>query len=610
MDDRDEAKGQANSSGVTQSAAGAIPDISAEASRTQARQERTPVAARMLAHLAEPKLALPIIVAIGTLLFIVNLGGYPLYTKGEPREAVTIFDIVHGGGVILPMRAGVEIPSKPLMMHWIAALVSDAAGGVNEWTVRMPSAVFAIIGMVLCYWYISRLFETRSAFLSALILGTSIQYLQAGTGARVDMTLTFFMEVAFFELIMLAEGLSNCTLPLYLALTFAILSKGPVGLLLPALVGAIWIILWQRVDLIHRLRLGRGALLIAIVAGGWYVAAAAVGGMNFIDKQILAENFYRLFQSVAFHQGHAHAFYYEDGALLVGFLPWSPVALLAALQYFRGARRIDGRFGYLLCWFLAVLIFYNLPQSKRGVYLLALYPALSAIVALLLCDAADQRDTIHGWVEGLSRVAGAFYVAAGIAGIIGLVFLFGRPEMVESILSYFGFRAPKLPAALASATAAHWIFSLMLPLATITIGFFLLRAQPLMEKMVGAISVGVVCIALAANLVVEPAIANALSPKEFAQRVTEIAGIRPFGYFGSLNYAFAFYNGRDVKLIPPGGLYRQDLIVSPEAEWKLLPASIRNGFEIILRSNPTDPDGAGSLLLLKRTSHPAREFSV
>src|SRR6185437_646817 len=205
MDDRDEAEGQANSSGVTQSATGAICDISAEASRAQARQECTPVAARMLAHLAEPKLALPIIVAIGTLLFIANLGGYPLYTKGELREAVTIFDIVHGGGVILPMRAGVEIPSKPLMMHWIAALVSDAAGGVNEWTVRMPSAVFAIIGMVLCYWYISRLFETRSAFLSALILGTSIQYLQAGTGARVDMTLTFFMEVAFFELIMLAE---------------------------------------------------------------------------------------------------------------------------------------------------------------------------------------------------------------------------------------------------------------------------------------------------------------------------------------------------------------------------------------------------------------------
>src|SRR5438876_12218862 len=71
--------------------------------------------------IAEPALALALIAGIGAILFLLNIGSYPLYTKGEPREAVTIFDIVHGGGVILPMRAGVEIPSKPLLMHWLAA---------------------------------------------------------------------------------------------------------------------------------------------------------------------------------------------------------------------------------------------------------------------------------------------------------------------------------------------------------------------------------------------------------------------------------------------------------------------------------------------------------
>jgi len=84
-----------------------------------------------LQHLAEPRYAWPILLIVGVALFLVNLGGYPLYTKGEPREAVTVFDIVHGGGVILPQRAGVEIPSKPLLMHWMAALVSLVAGGVN-----------------------------------------------------------------------------------------------------------------------------------------------------------------------------------------------------------------------------------------------------------------------------------------------------------------------------------------------------------------------------------------------------------------------------------------------------------------------------------------------
>src|ERR1700674_1094144 len=104
---------------------------------------------RWLCYLAEPRHAVPILMIVGVALYLVNLGGYPFYTKGEPREAVTVFAIVHGGGVILPQRAGIEIPSKPLLMHWLAALISLVAGGVDEFSVRLPSAAFAIAGMMV-----------------------------------------------------------------------------------------------------------------------------------------------------------------------------------------------------------------------------------------------------------------------------------------------------------------------------------------------------------------------------------------------------------------------------------------------------------------------------
>ncbi len=186
-----------------------------------------------LAYIAEPRHAWPILLIFGVALYLVNLGGYPLYTKGEPREAVTVFDIVHGGGVILPQRAGVEIPSKPLLMHWMAALVSIVAGGVNEFSVRLPSAGLAIAGVIVCYFYVRRLFDDVTALFAALILATTFQYLQAGTGARVDMTLTFFMEVAFFEFILMAEGLTRRRMLLYVAIALAVLTKGPIGLILP-----------------------------------------------------------------------------------------------------------------------------------------------------------------------------------------------------------------------------------------------------------------------------------------------------------------------------------------------------------------------------------------
>ena len=74
-----------------------------------------------------------------------------------------MFDIVHGGGVILPQRAGVEIPSKPLLMHWIAAIVSLVMGSVNEFSVRLPSAGLAIAGVIVCYFYVRRLFDDVTA---------------------------------------------------------------------------------------------------------------------------------------------------------------------------------------------------------------------------------------------------------------------------------------------------------------------------------------------------------------------------------------------------------------------------------------------------------------
>src|SRR5229473_7567260 len=262
--------------------------------------------------LAEPPLVILVLTLVVIALLLVNLGGYPFYTKGEPREAVTVFNMLHGGGFILPLRAGIEVPSKPLLMHWLAAIVSILAGHVNEWTVRLPSALFAIGGMLAAYLYVRRLFDNRIGFLSALILGTTVQYLGAGSGARVDMTLTFFMEIALFEFILIAQGLTARRMTLYFAIAMAVLSKGPVGLILPALIALVWITIERRWELLRELRLGRGAALVALLAGGWYLAATVAGGMPFVHKQLLAENLFRFVRDNAFHQGHAHPFYYME----------------------------------------------------------------------------------------------------------------------------------------------------------------------------------------------------------------------------------------------------------------------------------------------------------
>jgi 4-amino-4-deoxy-L-arabinose transferase-like glycosyltransferase len=549
-------------------------------------------------RLASPPVALPLLSTCGVLLFMVNLGGYPLYTKGETREAVTVFDIVHGGGIILPMRAGVEVPSKPLMMHWLAALVSLAAGQVNEWTVRLPSAVFAILGLIVCYCYVRRLFDQRSALIAALMLGTSSQYLQAG-GARVDMTLTFFLEVALFHFLAIAEGLSWRTAPLYLAIAAAVLTKGPVGLVLPALVAIIWITANRRMEVLPKLRLGQGVLIVGALAGGWYLAAVASGGKTFVFKQVVAENLYRLFGKPGFNEGHAHPFYYVEGALFAGFMPWSPVAALAALQSWKQPHKVNARFGYMLVWFLAILVFFNLPQSKRGVYLLALYPALSTVLAVVLSEAFHLPSvTLQRWTNSVERCASVLLIAAGVLAFAGCAMLFSWTAPLRWMLVRFGIVAVELPRLLRLAASQHWAATIFMPLATIVIGVCMLAGRPSIERIIAGIAAATILITLAINLVIEPAIARTLSPEEFARQARERAGPQTIYYYGSLDYGYVFYSRRDVKYAsidhPP------ELIVGSEEQWTLMPADFRSHYYLMLRSNPTQLDGSGRLLLLGR----------
>ncbi len=560
--------------------------------------------------LAEPRLAIPLILTLGALMFVLNLGGYPLYTKGEPREAVTILNMVKGGGLILPMRAGLEIPSKPLLMHWLGAMVSLALGRVDEWSVRLPSALLAIAGLLVCYGYVRRLFDDLTALLSALILGSTVQYLQAGSGARVDMTLTFFMEVAFFEFLMMAEGLTRRRALLYVSIALAVLAKGPVGLVLPAAVAAVWIAAQGRWTLFGEISLGRGALIVSVLAGSWYVAASVVGGKAFIEKQIIAENLVRLFGGQAFHEGHAHPFYYLELALFGGFMPWTPLLALVGWRSVRDPRRTEPRLMYLLIWFAVVLVVYSLARSKRGVYLLGLYPALATLVALYLSDAVSRPAASARLVRALSTAAGITFLGVGGSAMVGLAFLWRWPGAFSAILALFDITDPDFVTALGGAITGHLVFSLVLPIAVCGLGGLLVASQSTGEKMALSFAAGMALIASAANVVVVPATASALTLKRFAAEVTVAVDGHPLAYLGWLDYGVAFYLGRNIPIV--GIDDRTDYVMCWRRVYESMRPETRAQYQIVLTSNPTSLDNTGRMVLLKHVgaAPPGHEANV
>ncbi len=576
--------------------------IDATAPPPSAEAEAIPRSSGWFDAIANPRVAVAGLTAFGLLIFVLNLGAAPLYTKGEPREAVTILDIATGGGVILPMRAGVELPSKPLLMHWMAALLSVAAASVNEWTVRLPSALLAIAGILVCYYYVRRLFDERIALLSALTLGATFQYLQAGTGARVDMTLTFFMEVAFFEFIMMAERLTSRRILLYVALAMAVLAKGPVGVVLPGAVALVWMALTWRWEVISRMSLGPGALIVAVLAGWWYVAAAIVGGAEFVHKQLVVENLVRFVGGPGFHEGHVHPFYYLELALLGGFLPWTPMLALAAVRTARAPRLSDPRLSYLLVWVAVVLAFYSFSHSKRGIYLLPVYPALAAIAALYLADAIENPQSSARVVAFLSSAYGVTLAATAAAAILGLAMLWIAPSAMAWSFGVFGIADREFTAALVAAAKSQLALSAVIPVALLTLGAYLARSAKTAQKMALAVAGGMGLAVVAANAIVVPAIANTLSLKQFSADTIAAVDSHSVAYLNALDYDVAFYSRRNIPIVSLKDANHFDYLICWETIWMGMPESERAQSQVVITSNPTDLDGSGRMVLLRRAA--------
>jgi hypothetical protein len=136
-------------------------------------------------------------------------------------------------------------------------------------------------------------------------------------------------------------------------------------------------------------------------------------------------------------------------------------------------------------------------------------------------------------------------------------------------------------------------------LIAIATGVYLLRARPRIETMFFALTIGFVAIVLAVNLVVEPAVANTLTLKGFAATTMRIANGSPVGYWGSLDYDFAFYSGRNIQFVTNPDT-QLDFVVSSKNDYRLMWPAMRARYQPVLRTGPTDFDGGGQMVLLKR----------
>jgi len=328
------------------------------------------------------------------LLLILGAASTDYATKGEPREALVAVEMLRSGNWILPVDASGDMAYKPPLFHWLVALFSLPIGHVTEFTSRLPSVLALLLMLAALRKFAGR--SREMVLLSCLMCLTSFEVFRAGVNCRVDMLLASLMTCASVGL---WTGSWRGYLIAVAGMSGAVLTKGPVGALLPLALWWLWAVMCAPGTLGRRLTgatfralaLGILSLLLPAV---WYWLAYRQGGERFLALA-LEENFGRLTGTMSY-ASHEKPFWYNAVMVASGLLPWSAL-LLASLcrSPWRWMRRRtkETRLGRgwlrqltlreIFAWVMVagVLIFYTIPKSKRGVYLLPLYPFAAWLMA-------------------------------------------------------------------------------------------------------------------------------------------------------------------------------------------------------------------------------------
>lgn len=495
------------------------------------------------------------VLTLCAITFLPFLGDTLFNTKGEPREAIVAFSMIEQNNWILPESCGGDIPYKPPFLAWLIAAISTITGGVSEYTSRLPSAL-ALIAMVVvgCRFFANRSTPTKALFF-ALISITAFEVERAGMACRVDMVLTAFMVMSMYSLFRYFER-EHKGIPItaILLMSCAVLTKGPVGMLLPCLVMGIFrLIIGDRFfPLFFRLTgIGLSSLILPAL---WYVAAYNQGGDEFLSLA-LEENFGR-FTGTMSYDSHVKPLYYNFITVIAGYAPYTLFALFAIFSikvnglsvnirslWSRIRSMVPHRL-FALTAIVVIFSFYCIPESKRSVYLLPIYPFIAYFLAELvvwLSKKAPRIINVYGsTIAVLSLLVAATFIAVKMHLIPTDIFTGHHADRQIAMLN-----------ALSDCSLGfNWVWYFVAIIAAI--GFF--RVKSLHKPLFTFFATLITTITLYWTLfgIYQPAILNTKSDYPMAQQIKEIAPDEDIYSFIDDRfmrfYTINFYLGDRVKL--------------------------------------------------------------
>jgi 4-amino-4-deoxy-L-arabinose transferase-like glycosyltransferase len=370
-----------------------------------------------------------------------NLAATRLWDRDETRNARCSVEMLERQDWIVPMFNDQLRTHKPILLYWLQ-MPAMAWLGTTEFAARCGSALMATLAVFGLYSFLEKQTNEQHAFWSAAALATSLMFVVAGRAATPDAclistsTLGILGLANFFnangERKAYRHGLVGC-----IFLGMAILAKGPVGLILPALVLGSWQFWenWHRSQDLKKAVLGfsglfvrrelyLGVATVLLVSAPWYLWVGLRTNGEWLRGFFLEHNLGRATTAM---EGHGGGWWFYPVASCLGLFPWSmlwiPIATWSFAQLKTSAREAKLiRLG--IVWFFGYIFVFTLASTKLPSYISPGYPGAAILIGGFLSDWQALRIRLSRFMMLLGA---AVFTLVGL-GIFGGIEYLARSE--------------------------------------------------------------------------------------------------------------------------------------------------------------------------------------
>ncbi len=365
------------------------------------------------------------------LIYFVNLGLNTVWIPNESFYADASRRMLESKDFLTPVYNGELRLNKPPMTYWLTAL-SFALFGINEFALRFFQAVLGLGTGVIAYLLGRRLCDEKTGILSFLALSLSLQFVANARYTSPEIPFVFFITLTLYLWFRGYEEKRNVFIYLsFLSASAAVLTKGPAGYVLPAMVVIIYLLItdWREV---FKPKYYIGTAFVFLASGWWFIYQYLENREAFLEV-FIKENVKRIYAL------QRDPFYYYLLDINISFLPYSFLVFAALIWAVRRKRR---ELLFPLVWFLSILSLFSLVKMKIPVYILPAFPAMALLVSTFLLSEDWKRfkyasSIILGFLLFTTTAFGGYLFKLNILLLI-IIFL----SLIATLLSRHFIYAP------------------------------------------------------------------------------------------------------------------------------------------------------------------------